>query len=151
MYFAMSCQLFLSECLDNIDVANNPFTTIFVSVGSASHMKKYNDILRKWELDDCNNHQFPPFLQTLKNKHNSPIHIFLMDPLLEDIPFITSCQANRSKMWNDSKKLDDGWYIDDKYPKVFHNVKNDVHVYCLKKYVTYPCDQYFDVQKKMMS
>jgi len=128
---------FLEECLASIDHVSEPHTTVFVSIGSAAHTKKYDATKGEWYIPEKTNQQHPIFLKNLQNKHpRVPIHIFLIDPELEPLPFITANHMSKSSKWSDVQ-INSEWAADSRIDNVFHNVSKNMHVYCFRNYVSY--------------
>jgi len=92
---------------------------IFVSIGSAAATRNLNGL-----VDDENYHQYPQFLQNIHNQiRGGHIHIILIDPELENPPYITQ---DHSKSLNFEKNTDN--YYTSKN-------KNYFHVYTMNKCV----------------
>jgi hypothetical protein len=128
---------FLEKCLALIDRMSDPHTTIFVSIGSAAHTKKYDVSKGEWTIPENTNQEYPVFLKNLQKKYPYvPIHIFLIDPELESIPFIVANHKNKSNKWADTQ-INSEWTADSMIDDVFHNVTKNMHVYCFRNYVSY--------------
>lgn len=105
--------------IDIIEKQKNPDKLIYVGIGSAAcRIKKNRD---EYVLYDEDNQQYPVFLKNIKNAHpDFSTHIFLIDPNLEEDPFIT-----KNGGW---KKMND---------EIYHNNSLDCTLYSIKEYVNY--------------
>lgn len=121
----------LYKILNVIESNNCSFLTIYVAIGSAANCTIQDQITGNWTLDPKSEQQFPPFLKKLKEHFTvSPIHIILIDPVLENPPFIV---CNNKKQLNQSwKKIqcDESFYY-------FRDEITNVNVYPINNYVHY--------------
>lgn len=133
----------LTMILSNISDKNEKNTCIYVSVGSAAYSANKNEITGIWSIDDQNNQQFPQFLKSLKQiLPFSPVHIILIDPMLENPPLIVWDKST------DNTKCSNNWKKTNIYQKFdiehYENNVNNINVYVLRKYVIYePYDNRF--------
>ena len=109
----------MKELLDIFKNITNELTTIYVSIGSASLSNIKN-------VSHSRSQQFPCFLRSLKSLNQSiPIHIILIDPSLEEVPQMITINKNEwIKIINNDIEI-------------FYNEKENIHVYCIRKYVKY--------------
>lgn len=123
---------YLLNCLDNIKSnVNSQRITIYVGIGSASHMKVEDPQTHEWSIEPKYDQQYPVFLKSLKNLcPKDPVHIFLIDPFLEEVPFMICDRYN--KLSND--------FAFDYNSKSYHNDKTNITVYPIRKSVSYPND-----------
>lgn len=126
----------LTSILSNISNRNEPNTSIYVSVGSAALSAHRDNISNVWTINDQLNQQYPKFLKSLKNLLPfSPVHILLIDPGLENPPFI---------VWDnttDNTKPGVKWQETNIYKQFnidhFENMSENINVYVVRKYVCY--------------
>jgi hypothetical protein len=131
----------LYNILDDIVLENKKRTSIYISIGSSAYTAFYDINMGLWTIDQKNNQQYPQFLKTLKELLPfDPLHIILIDPNLENPPFITW------DMTKNNNKHSDEWILDDKYNKYeinyYKNIISTINVYTLKSYVK--CYPYID-------
>lgn len=120
----MNNLIYLDSFIECIEKKNEKNVAIYITIGCASHMKKY-DPQKGWILEQQYNHQFPLCLQKLKNLQPwSPLHIIMIDPMLEELPFIV--------MHHSGNKLDIGWEKDKHYENIYHNDISNMHVYTFR-------------------
>jgi len=121
--------IILDDVLDYIVSKETSHATIYVAIGSAAHMAK-EDCFGNWYIEPQFEQQFPPFLSSLKKLCPfEPIHIILIDPMLEDPPFVV-CDKK--------KNLANGWNkINNETICEFYNDATNVHVYPIKSYISY--------------
>lgn len=126
----------LSQILNDIHDQRQQNTTIYVSIGCSAPSAFQNNTTGVWSMDQKNNQQYPQFLKSLKEiLPFSPLHIILIDPALEDPPFITW------DMSKNNKKCSDIWeekitYSNHKISYYIDNLSN-ISVYVLRKPVKY--------------
>jgi hypothetical protein len=122
--------------LDFIAKSNQNPIVIYIAVGCAAHqIQKEGDI---WILPESKNQEYPLFLQILKTKYpNTNLHIFMIDPLLEDIPFVITI--------GDKKTLKNNWYQINN--EMYYNQKENTTIYAIKDNFVYPYDRW-DENKK---
>lgn len=84
---------------------------MYVAIGSAAHMARQGgDAL--WSIEPQYEQQFPRFLRTLKTECPcDPVHIILIDPMLEDPPFLV-CNNKKELASNWSKVAENIYYED---------------------------------------
>ena len=101
---------------------------IFISIGSASNIEsKLNNT-----IDDKDMHQYPPYIRYVVGVANLPIHILLIDPALEQCPYIIENNViNREQniTYYKNNTYDNIWYSGDE--------ENKVNIYCFNQYVYY--------------
>lgn len=120
---------YMLNCLNTI--VDGQRITVYVAIGPASHMKIQDPNTHEWSIEPKYDQQYPMFLKSLKKKcPNDPIHIFLIDPLLEKVPFIVCNKKN---------ELDDHFVFDPER-KAYHNNQTNITVYPINEYVSYPGD-----------
>lgn len=84
----------LASCLDNIEFTqtNGRLVQIYVALGSALSPINYRNG-GDWYVPPENNQQYPPFIDQVKNYyHDVDTHIILIDPEIENPPYITQCE-----------------------------------------------------------
>jgi len=114
-----------SGIIENIEKKNEENVAIYVAIGCASNRKIYDEEKKEWILKQKYNHGFPVCLQKLKTLQPwSPLHIIMIDPILEDPPFIT--------MYHDGTKLDINWEVDKENKDIYHNDVSNIHVYAFR-------------------
>lgn len=126
----------LTNILLHISDKNQKNTCIYISIGSSASTVSKDALTGNWTISNGNNQQFPPFLKNLKRLSPSiPIHIILIDPNLENPPFI---------VWDgtdNNTKPSSAWLKSDIYQKFniehYENIKDNINVYVLRKYVVY--------------
>ena len=102
-----------SYYLDLIAKQTNVQNVIYVAVGSVAYSEP---------LHDTHNQQYPKFLKKIKITYpNINIHIFLIDPLLENPPCVTTMQK--------FTKLNDDMYYDE---------QENITLYAFRDCVRYP-------------
>lgn len=131
------CDLLSSmiQQLENIAIEQKNHTVIYVAIGSAANMAKEDPITHKWSIEPKYEQQFPPFMQSLKAEClSSSVHIFLIDPMIENPPFIV-CDSD--------KKIGEDW-VETNMNNIlcYVNEITNVCVYSIKCAVSYPCDSY---------
>ncbi len=118
---------------------NNNQNVIYVAVGSAAHRITQKNKLDKdkdkdndmWILEESANQEYPKFLQDLKLKYkNINLHIFLIDSLLEDIPFVIT-----NGMKGDKLKLKENWFQINN--EMFYNKQDNEFIYAIKNNINY--------------
>src|SRR3990167_2343182 len=91
----------LYKILNIIESNNCSFLTVYVAIGSAANCTIQDPITGNWGLDPKLEQQFPPFLKKLKEHFiASPVHIILIDPILENPPFVVC---------NNKKQIGQNW------------------------------------------
>jgi hypothetical protein len=132
---------FYLDFIANSNSNTNPIV-IYIAVGCAAHqIQKDKDEM--WILPENKNQEYPLFLQILKSKFPSVnLHIFMIDPLLEDIPFVISSNKEYKE---DKKTLKNNWY--QLNSEMFYNQKENTTIYAIKDYVVYPYDKFEDKKK----
>lgn len=125
--------------LDLIAKQKDQYPVIYIAVGSAAHrIDQDNDQEDRWILPESNNQEYPLFLQILKSEHPGvTLHIFLIDPALEDLPFVITI--------GDKKTLKDGWLQINN--EMFYNQAEKTTIYAIKDYMVYPYRE-FDQNKE---
>jgi hypothetical protein len=122
----------LLNILENIQNNMTDKTIIYMAIGSAAHMKYFNEEKKQWEIKSLYEHQYPMFLKKLNILLPfEQMHIILIDPSLEDPPFIV---ANKTNLNN----IDIEWEKDNN--DNFHNINNNIHVYPIRMNITYHND-----------
>lgn len=122
----------LTEILNSID-KKNKLVSIYVSIGSAASNIKMDNSGRT-SIDPKFEQQFPPFLKSLKEELPfEPLHIILIDPLLESPPFIT---------WGSKgQELCHDWtetFVFKRFGiKSYFNSINNIYVYAINDTVKY--------------
>jgi hypothetical protein len=87
------------------------------------------------------NHEFSPFLQKLhRDNPNVPIHIVLIDPLLEHHPYVVCNNVNKSEDWNINTLLNHGRYTSTCDSDVYLNDASSMSIYCVRNIVSYDDD-----------
>ena len=125
----------LFQHLEKILSQGQKRVTIYVAIASAAHMARKNPITSLWSIEPQYEQQFPIFISSLKEYCPiDPVHIFLIDPALEDPPFVV-CDVNRevNKCWIKCEMFGTTMYVDE---------ITNVHVYPMKFPVTYPGDKF---------
>jgi hypothetical protein len=122
----------LNTLVDTINDISNP-GMIYVAIGSAAMMKE-NDGNGKWTIDERFEQQYPIFIKNFIAKYpNKSVHIILIDPQIEDPPFVTCDITNKmAEHWRKKRINEIDIYIDDNnlryiYPikiAVNYNIKN---------------------------
>ena len=125
----------LCDILNEISVQNIPNTTIYVAIGSAAHSIEQNPITKLWNIDPKNEQEFPLFLKSLKTDYPfDPLHIFLIDPHLENPPFVV-CDGN--------KQLGTDWTkIDSNHVTIYENKNTNVTVYSARYGISLPFERF---------
>lgn len=124
---------YLFNIINELDKNVKPFTTIYVAIGCAANMRKYDEDKKCWILDQEYDHEFPICLKKLKNVLPwEPLHCIYIDPLLEKDPHMVSSEIEN--------KLDENWTIDEKNSDIYHNDVSNIHVYCCRFNATTVCD-----------
>jgi hypothetical protein len=98
------------------------YPIVFISIGSAALMKQNGVLESKY------NHQYPPCIQKLESL-NRPIFIILIDPVLEDPPYILSIHETDHDIKHNSKY-------------------NNLHVHPIRSNVTYMGAPYYQQNNK---
>ncbi len=129
---AVSCMF---QHLENIISQGQKRVTIYVAIASAAHMAKQDPVTSLWSIEQRFEQQFPIFISSLKEIcPDDPVHIFLIDPALEDPPFVVC---------DNKKKLSDCWTKLNVFGEtVYVDETTNVHVYPMKFPVTYPGDMF---------
>lgn len=121
----------LNNIIKNINSSDEKNVTIYVAIGSSAEPALIHDINNNtWSIPPEREQQFPPFLRTLKQSFPfDPLHIILVDPNLENPPFII-CNSNRI--------IGDDWNftVVDNIP-TYHNDITNITVYCVSNNVEY--------------
>jgi hypothetical protein len=119
----------LDDILDQINLTESAHATIYVAIGSAAHMTKVDE-KGNWYIEPQYEQQFPIFLSSLKKLcPYEPIHIILIDPMLENPPFVVC---------NGKKEIADGWTkIENETVHKFYNDATNVHIYPVQSYISY--------------
>lgn len=128
--------------LDFIARQNSNQTVIYVTVGCAAHqiqkIQTNNNNEDHWILPENVNQEYPLFLQILKLRFpRANLHIFMIDPLLEDIPFVITN--------NDKKTLKNNWYQINN--EMFYNKNENTTIYAIKDNMIYPYDKFVENKK----
>lgn len=126
---AILTPIILDDILDHINSIEYSHATIYVAIGSAAHMSKVDE-QGNWFIEPQHEQQFPIFLSSLKKLcPHEPIHIILIDPMLENPPFVVC---------NGKKEIADGWRkIENETVCEFYNDATNVHVYPIRSYISY--------------
>lgn len=102
-------------------------TLVYVGIGCVARCM-FSDSENK-TLSDSDNQEYPIFLQSIKNQiPNSELHIFMIDPLIEDVPFVISN--------NDGKTVKQNW--NQLNNEVFFNDHENTTIYKIKDEVSLP-------------
>ena len=138
----------LCESLSFISSKNEKMASLYISIGSAAHMTKIEN--EKHILEPQYDQQYPVFLRELKNKlPESPLYIYIIDPMLEDIPFIVQNKFidKSDKFIDKSDKLEEGWE-ENKFGELnyYYNIEMNIHVFTMKQYVIYPYDINYNLE-----
>jgi len=122
----------LYSYLETINTYPKDRQSIYISIGSAACRTEITDgiIIVKEE----NQQQFPLCMKNLKLlTYDGNMHIILIDPMLEDPPFITTDYTGKT-LSNNWKKEING----DKSIEIYHEFEQNIHVYVLRKCICYP-------------
>lgn len=124
----------LIQSLTSIVEKNERRVTIYVAIGSAAHMAKYDEVTGISSIEPIYDQQYPMFLKTLKTTClTDPLYIYLFDPSLEDIPFIVKNKFGEG--------MEEGWICEEfELLKIYTNLEMNIRVYSIKRYVIYPYD-----------
>ena len=136
----------MRNALQNISHDTN---IIYFSIGSAAHMRKISNYT--CTLSDTYNQQYPLPIRNLRTvAPNVHTHIFLVDPSLEQPPFIVRNNTCNSRKHNseclncDSCYTSYGanWAVDAERANIYHNLADNITVYTYNENVTYPGDPF---------
>lgn len=116
-----------TDFLDHIESKHEKNVTIYIGIGSAAHrIELHNNT--EYKIDPRYDQEFPCFMRDLKEKYlEDPVYIFLIDPMLEEPPFIV---CNGAKQFNNSN-----WEIVNDME--YYNENTNIHVFPLRFYVSY--------------
>ena len=96
----------LLESLSQISKKNERRVILYVAIGSAAHMAKYDEVTGISTIEPIYDQQYPVFLKNLKTLClTDPLYIYLFDPMLENIPFIVKNKFGEG--------LEDGWVCEE--------------------------------------
>lgn len=116
-----------SKYLDIISNSESNPILIYVAIGCAARCM-FSDSDQK-TLPESDNQEYPLFLQTIKqNIPNTDLHIFMIDPMIEDVPFVISN--------NDGKTIKQNW--NQLNNEVFFNDSENTTIYKIKEEVSLP-------------
>lgn len=81
---AASNDSIFNEFFNNLTKINRTTQQIiYIGVGVASNLDtKLDNVLKDKDM-----HQYPPYIQQIKEQSNLPLHILLIDPSMEEIPY----------------------------------------------------------------
>mgnify|MGYP001594973207 FL=1 len=123
----MAC---LIDLLDYIETKGEKYVTIYVGIGSSAKYSVQQDSLTgMYKIDPKQEQEYPMFLSTLKSKYPThPVYIILIDPALEDPPFVV-CDSHN--------KLDTSYWSYDEKINIFNSEGTNIHVIPVRISVTY--------------
>jgi hypothetical protein len=115
--------------LDDIKLCNKPDTVVYIGIGSAANNVIYNN-QDYGTLDISCNHEYPMFLKNIKKKYPTcALYIFLIDPYLENPPYIVT-NGYKNQLASNVTKLNNEVYI----------VDDNTIVYAINQYMDSPCE-----------
>lgn len=121
-------------CILNTIDKKNKFTSVYVSIGCAVNMSEKDKCKESLSIDPKLEQQFPPFLKSLKEELPfEPLHIFLIDPMLELPPFmvLNSKKTNIGLDWLET-------YAFKKFGiKSYYNELSNIYVYAINDSVNF--------------
>lgn len=113
-------------------IDNSNGTIVYVAIGSACNPLKKSST---WYVSPELEQQYPPFLKSLKKiVPSNQLYIFLIDPCLENTPFVV---CNEHNIMDSKYVVEYGSQI-----TTYYNETTNTYVYALKQLITYPCDTY---------
>lgn len=127
----------LIQYINDVEAEQKKYVTFYIGIGTASVSKTRNIITNKWSIEPRYEHQYPMFLSTLKKMRPfDPLHIILIDPGMEDLPFVVC---------DEKCEMLDCWEVKEKYDnKIYFNADSNITVYPVKCSVLYPYDNFRD-------
>lgn len=133
--------------LSYIENKHEKNVSIYIAIGSAAHCCKYDESLDEWNIDPKFEQQFPKFLRDLKEKFPfDPLHIILIDPMLETPPFIV-CNSKKkiNESWNKNKLQLPKINLETDLQEEYFNKITNIHIYPINKAIGCPGDENIDM------
>jgi len=117
----------LLDLLKYIETKNEKYVTIYVAIGSSARCSIHQDNTGMYKIEPKLEQEYPMFIRELKSKYPTyPLYIILIDPSLEDPPFVVC---------NSQNKVDDTYW---KYESdMYHSDETNIHVCPYKISVSY--------------